>query len=227
MESKVFSFKEIVEQVAELSIQANRKPESIQILPVSKGQKLITVKDFLLENPSVSCLGENYLEEMCGKQEALKTFKKLSWHYLGRLQSRKISEIAQGVDVIHSISRRKELELLSKMELKESLQFYLQFNVSEEASKGGFRIDEASSIADLVEGFGLGERVLGLMTLVSPIKKVGEKIVEGEFAALCQIRDVVFPNKGLSMGMSSDFHLAIKHGATCLRLGSILFGERQ
>jgi pyridoxal phosphate enzyme (YggS family) len=217
----------VLESVSEACKRAGRQSSEVEILPVSKGQTTQTILSALKTPEFPQRLGENYFQELSTKKLDLAILHpKLEWHYLGALQSRKLAELAPAVHTIHSVSRIKELERFVSLALESIPYIYVQFNVSGESSKGGFNPEEGLRVKEKIEELGLGKKLKGLMTLASPLENVGESLVRREFSLLRQLRDKFFPNKGLSMGMSSDFPIAIEEGATCIRLGTVLFGAR-
>jgi pyridoxal phosphate enzyme (YggS family) len=163
----------------------------------------------------------------------------LRWHLVGHLQSRKAAEAVALFDVIHSVDSVKLANKLSRLciEAGRMMPILLECNVSGEASKYGFpaatAADKARWIADVeaILAEGSGVRVEGLMT-VAPIVSQAQD-ARPVFRALRQLRDELasrFPQtnwRHLSMGMTDDFEIAIEEGATLVRVGRAIFGERQ
>ena len=213
----------ILERMESACRASGRKAKELQLLPVSKGQTLATLKVAGEVKDFPKTWGENYWDELEQKQTALASHG-IEWHFLGRLQSRKISKLASAVSVLHTVSRIKELAILSQ--LPRCPQFFIQVNISNEAQKNGVDSGELGLLLDACTAKGLSSKLIGLMGMATPLEESGESQVRKEFARLRELRDRLLPEAKLSMGMSSDFELAILEGADLIRLGSALFGER-
>jgi pyridoxal phosphate enzyme (YggS family) len=220
------AWQNVLEKIQLASEKAGRNFQDIEVLPVSKSQSVENIISHLNQKNFPQKLGENYFDELSNKKKEIEKNFSVEWHFLGRLQSRKIIDISRAVHTVHSVSRIKELERISLLELRQIPYVYLQINVSNETSKGGFGFEEGNQLKEKIEELDLGKKLKGVMTLASPLSKAGEKQVRKEFAMLRNFRDQFFSNSGLSMGMSDDFLLAIEEGSTCIRLGSIIFGAR-
>jgi len=192
----------------------------LKLLPVSKGHSVKSIQAVLSKRKIPRRLGENYLEELIEKS---KQIANMEWHFIGRLQSRKIPDICRIASVIHTVTRRKELEEIAKFVAPK---FFVQVNISNEEQKNGCDESELQRLKQNIEGLGLEKRWLGLMGMAAPIEVVGEEEVRKSFAKLRELRDRYCPGKELSMGMSSDYKIAIAEGSNWLRIGSLVFGER-
>ena len=164
--------------------------------------------------------GENYLQEALEKIKTLKG-QNLIWHFIGPIQSNKTVKIAQNFAWAHSVDRLKIASRLNdqRPENLEKLNVLLQVNIDNEASKSGVKVDE---IEDLIPHFQNFPNISlrGFMCIPSPNN------AEQSFAKMAKIMQK-HPNLDtLSMGMSSDLELAIKNGATFVRIGSDIFGKR-
>ncbi|MEZ4814918.1 MAG: YggS family pyridoxal phosphate-dependent enzyme [Bdellovibrionota bacterium] len=216
------NFLKLLERACE---SAGRKKTEIELLPVSKGQGVAKIKEFLLLDKFPQQLAENYLAELSEKEEAL---PQIQWHYQGALQSRKLEEILKHASVLQSVSREKELLLVKKINPEKLKGFYLQVNISSEGQKLGASQNEVKHLLDVITKEGLDSLFLGFMGIASELGGVvSESTVREQFSSLRNFRDKVSPSSKLSMGMSSDFHLAIAEGADLVRVGSLLFGERK
>ncbi|MBS1986136.1 MAG: YggS family pyridoxal phosphate-dependent enzyme [Bdellovibrionales bacterium] len=213
----------VLERIQRACLRASRRPADVNLLPVSKGQDLDSIRAFLGQARAPQRLGENYLEELVSKRTALGSA--VEWHYLGRLQSRKVLDLCASVDVIHTVSRDKEIKLLA--EAPRCPDFFIQVNVSGEAQKNGCSPAALPPLLESIEALGLTKRVRGLMALPASLEEIGETSLRKEFGCLRELRDRLLPGKALSMGMSADFELAIAEGADWIRLGTILFGQRK
>ena len=177
--------------------------------------------------------GENKVQEMSGKYEALP--RDIEWHLIGHLQSNKVKYIAPFVSMIHSIDSLKLLSEVDRQAAKSNrtIRCLLQIHISDEETKFGMSEREAD---ELLSDFSLismkNIEIAGLMGMASNTDDTQK--ISMEFARLKQLFDSLkshyFLNKPsfceLSMGMSSDYLIALKHGATLVRIGSDIFGGR-
>ena len=164
--------------------------------------------------------GENYLQEALEKIEALKN-QDLIWHFIGPIQSNKTKQIAQNFSWVHSVDRLKIAKRLNdqRPENLEKLNVLLQINIDNESTKSGILIDEIDEIIPHFENFP-NISLRGFMCIPSPDN------AEQSFKKMAKILQN-HPNlEVLSMGMSADLELAIENGATFVRIGSDIFGER-
>lgn len=176
--------------------------------------------------------GENYVQELIGKYNALP--KDINWHFIGHLQSNKVKLIAPFVHLIHSVDSPKLLAAIDKEATKNNrvINCLLQVHIAEEETKFGLNKDELAEI--LAQGSVPGKdyhhtNVVGLMGMASFTKD--EVQLQKEFSFLKSLFDK-YVNGGenklsvLSMGMSSDYKIAMDEGSNMVRIGSLLFGER-
>ena len=175
--------------------------------------------------------GENYVQELVDKEASLP--KDIQWHFIGHLQSNKVKYIAPFVHLIHGVDGEKLLKEINKQAIKcnRVISCLLQVHIAKEETKFGF---DATELNDLVDSGQLANYsnvvVKGLMGMASFTED--QVILKNEFEALAttfnqvknKLNNVHFDT--LSMGMSSDYALAIKEGSTMVRIGSLLFGAR-
>jgi pyridoxal phosphate enzyme (YggS family) len=175
--------------------------------------------------------GENYVQELVDKEASLP--KDIQWHFIGHLQSNKVKYIAPFVHLIHGVDGEKLLKEINKQAIKcnRVISCLLQVHIAKEETKFGF---DATELIDLVDSGQLANYsnvvVKGLMGMASFTED--QVILKNEFEALAttfnqvknKLNNVHFDT--LSMGMSSDYALAIKEGSTMVRIGSLLFGAR-
>ena len=216
-----------IRQAAE---SCNRDADSVRLVAVSKTIAADIVKEAI--EAGVTILGENYVQEARDKFKALAQYP-VSWHFIGHLQSNKARHAVRLFDLIHSVDSLKLAHELDKQagKLEKIQQILVQVNISAEDTKSGISTDEAPRlIAEISQLKNLA--VKGLMTM-PPYFYQPEK-VQPFFAALHDLRDQIreqsLPNVSLdelSMGMTGDFEVAIKEGATLVRIGTAIFGERQ
>jgi hypothetical protein len=208
----------------------NRDADSVRLVAVSKTIPAGTVKEAI--ESGVTILGENYVQEAREKFNALVHYS-VSWHFIGHLQSNKAKYAVRLFDLIHSVDSLKLARELDKQAKKvdKIQQILVQVNISEEDTKSGISADEA---LDLISEISQLENlsIRGLMTM-PPYFYQPEK-VKPFFAALRELRDQVKERslthvsmEELSMGMTGDFEVAIEEGATLVRIGTAIFGERK
>lgn len=216
-----------IRQAAE---SCNRDADSVRLVAVSKTIAADIVKEAI--EAGVTILGENYVQEARDKFKALAQYP-VSWHFIGHLQSNKARHAVRLFDLIHSVDSLKLAHELDKQagKLEKIQQILVQVNISAEDTKSGISTDEAPRlIAEISRLKNLA--VKGLMTM--PPYFYQPQKVQPFFAALRELRDQIseqtLPNVSLdelSMGMTGDFEVAIKEGATLVRIGTAIFGERQ
>jgi len=177
--------------------------------------------------------GENQVQEMVAKQEELP--KDIKWHLVGHLQSNKVKYMASFVSLIHGVDSLKLLVEINKQALKNNrvIDCLLQIYIADEETKFGLGYDEAIELLESQEFTELKNiRIVGLMGIATNTEN--PKQIKEEFYELQTlfkgIKVSYFRNedsfKELSMGMSADYKIAIEHGATLVRIGSDIFGER-
>ena len=176
--------------------------------------------------------GENYVQELVDKAASLPT--DIHWHFIGHLQSNKVKFIAPFVHLIHGVDSEKLLQEINKQALKNNrvIDVLLQVHIATEETKFGF---DASSLMEFIQSNRLIQYqnilVKGLMGMASFTEDMNK--VKTEFASLSQlfqqVKTILPANtfQTLSMGMSSDYALAIQQGSTMVRIGSLLFGARE
>jgi PLP dependent protein len=172
--------------------------------------------------------GENYVQEALPKIAALADAP-IVWHFIGHLQSNKAREVAEHFDWVHGIDKVKTAAALARARsvARGALNICLQVNISAEDTKGGVAPHEALAVAREIAALP-GVRLRGLMGMASPTADVG--VQRAQFAQLAATRAALVAAgldlDTLSMGMSQDFEAALAEGATMVRIGSAIFGER-
>lgn len=214
----------IREQIARAAQKANRNADEIKLVAVSKTHPVEVIEEAIAAGARV--FGENKVQEAEGKIAEIGR-ERAEWHLIGHLQSNKVRKVVRLFDVIHSLDSLElatRLERICEEEGRSELKVFVQVDLAKEATKNGI---EEKDLPQLVE-FLRGARHLkfdGLMIL-PPFDEDTEK-VRPFFRRLREIRDAVCPGGGLSMGMSHDFAVAIEEGATVIRVGTAIFGERE
>jgi pyridoxal phosphate enzyme (YggS family) len=212
---------------------AGRDPSAVKLLAVSKTQP----PELVLEAVSagVRAFGENRVQEADAKIEALRglSHETLEWHLIGGLQRNKVRRAAALCDVIQSVDRAVLIEALERESaaLGRRPRIFLQVNIDAEPQKGGCAPAEVAELARAVDASEHLELV-GLMAI--PRACEDPEAVRPSFARMRELLEKVNRTRGhslplseLSMGMSSDFEVAVEEGATWLRIGTALFGERK
>ncbi len=206
-----------------------RPRDSIALLAVSKTWPASAVREAFAAGQRL--FGENYVQEGLEKADALADLRAqgLQWHFIGPLQSNKTRRIAETCDWVHSIDRVKIAERLSEQRppTLPPLQICLQVNVSGESTKSGVAPTEVAALAHRVAQLPR-LKLRGLMAIPAPVDDFAQQ--RANFARLREYREqlnaVGLQLDTLSMGMSDDLEAAIAEGATLVRVGSAIFGER-
>ena len=211
-------------QIAEACERSGRKPEDIHIVGVTKYVSVERAAEAL--EAGIRNLGENRDDGLISKWEVLKD--KPLWHFIGTLQSRKVRNIIDKVEFIHSLDRLSLAKEIHKRASKR-VKCFIQVNVSGEESKHGLQPENTVEFIQQLEPFGNIE-VVGLMTMAPYTDD--EEALRTCFRRLRNLKEEVegmklrhAPCHELSMGMSNDFQIAIEEGATFIRIGSALVGE--
>ena len=197
-------------------------PSNVNLLAVSKGCNSQQIKN--INTLGQYDFGESRFQEASEKQLILKDIKQLKWHFIGRIQSNKLRKIVQNFEYIHSVDSYEKLEKISKIaseEMKNPI-IMLQVKLAEDPNKGGFDpnlLKEQWSEIKQLKNININ----GLMT-INP-KGIGLNENENLFIKCRSLADSLnLPD--CSMGMSGDWEEAIRAGATWIRLGSLIFGNR-
>jgi len=214
-----------VEAVNERIIQAcqrsGRSPDEIITVAVSKFVRPELISAALQSR--ITHFGENRVQEAETKIKGLSHLEPSpTWHMVGHLQTNKVNMALDIFDIIQSIDSTKLAEAISRRARK-SIPIFLEVNISGEASKYGFSIDSIESSLEEIAKLPNVE-VKGLMTVAPLVDNV--EMVRSVFQKLRSLRDFL-GLEYLSMGMTDDFEVAIEEGATHIRIGRAIFGERQ
>ena len=219
----------VKDRIIQAALRCNRDPESIHLVAVTKTIPANRVREAIEVGAAI--LGESYVQEARNKFNVLGNYP-VSWHFIGHLQSNKAKYAVRLFDLIHSVDTLKLARELNKQanKVNKIQDVLIQINISEEPSKSGSDIENA---ANLIKNIVLFENlyVKGLMAM-PPFFNDSEKS-RPYFIALRNLRDQIqkdFPGvvlDELSMGMTDDFEVAIEEGATLVRIGTAIFGERR
>jgi pyridoxal phosphate enzyme (YggS family) len=203
----------------------------VKVVAVSKTKSPDEV--MIVYNEGHRDFGENKVKELTSKHEALP--KDIKWHMIGHLQTNKVKYIAPFVHLIHAVDSLKLLQTIDKEARKNKriINVLLQVKISQEDTKYGLEQEE---VHEIVDKFTSNEfpnvKICGLMGMASFTDNT--EIIDKEFSTLqdlyIELKEVYFNQayyfKELSMGMSNDYELAIEHGATMIRIGTLIFGTR-
>ncbi|MCX7140293.1 MAG: YggS family pyridoxal phosphate-dependent enzyme [Proteobacteria bacterium] len=213
-------------RIAAVARAAGRDPGAITLLAVSKTFAADAVR--AAHGAGQREFGENYVQEGVEKTAALRALP-LIWHFIGPIQSNKTRLIAEHFDWVHSVAREKIAQRLSQARPEQlaPLEICLQVNVSGEASKSGVAPEEVRALAETVRALPR-LRLRGLMAVPEPSDNVD--LQRGRFRSLRLLQEELngagFGLDTLSMGMSQDLEAAVMEGATIVRVGTAIFGER-
>lgn len=223
------NLQQVLEQIESAAIGCGRVPDSVRLVAVSKTVPAEQVRAAI--EAGVTTLGENYVQEARDKIEALADCE-VSWHFIGHLQSNKAKYAVKLFDLIHSVDSVKLAEEIDKRAagIDKTQAVLVQVNIAEEETKSGVSVEESTALVREISALKHLE-VRGLMTM-PPFFNQPER-VRPYFKALRQLRDRIREMdiagtalEELSMGMTGDFKVAIEEGATLVRIGTAIFGER-
>ncbi len=212
--------------LAKAALDANRDPESVTLLAVSKKHPLAAIAE--AASAGQLDFGENYVQEGAEKVDACRR-EDLKWHFVGHLQSNKTRAVAERFDWVHTVDKAKIARRLGaqRPEALPPINICLQVNVDGEPGKSGVDVAAAADLAAEVAGLP-GVRLRGLMCLPAIRDDFDEQ--RKPFAVLRELAETVSASgielDTLSMGMTGDFRAAIFEGATIVRIGTAIFGPR-
>ena len=224
------NLQEVKRRIEAAAAAAGRGAESVTLLAVSKTFPAEAVR--AAHAAGQRAFGENYVQEALAKIEALADLRReLEWHLIGPLQSNKTRPVAEAFDWVHSVDRLKIAERLAEQRpaLLPPLQLTLQVNVSGEASKSGVAPVDVPALAHAVAALPKERvRLRGLMAIPEPAGDLAAQRVPHRrlHELLDALRAQGLALDTLSMGMSADLEAAVAEGATMVRIGSAIFGER-
>ena len=200
---------------------ANRNSKDIELIAVSKKKSAEDIQKVIDEGHL--SFGENQIQEIESKWPDLKKVNSnINLHFIGSIQSRKVEQIHEHCEVIHSIDRKKIVKKFVELEASGDIKrkYFIQINTGNELQKSGVLFDEADEfILDCKSNYNLN--IIGLMCL-PPI----DEDPRNHFSKLADLAKK-FNLNSLSMGMSGDYRVALECGATHIRIGTRIFGERR
>jgi pyridoxal phosphate enzyme (YggS family) len=216
-------------RIREVCLRCGRRPEDVLLLGVSKTFGIDKIREAV--SAGLFDIGENYIQELDGKRSRLND-DRVRWHFIGHLQSNKVKYIADYIHLIHSVDNDRVAEEIQKRaeKAKRSIDVLVEVHTTDEATKFGVRPENTLELVKRISSFDR-VKVRGLMTL-GPFSEDPEDS-RPSFRQLADLAKRI-TNEGiddvalqhLSMGMSHDFGVAIEEGATIVRIGTGIFGER-
>lgn len=224
------NYETVRDRIAAACEKSGRNPDDVSLICVSKTVDSDWIR--WVHAAGATVFGENYAQELKDKKELLRDLNNVRWHFIGALQRNKVKYVVGDVDLIHSVDH---LSLLNEIEQRAQKrgcvqQVLVQLNLAHEETKSGI---DASELETFLRSFKDRPhcRCVGLMTM--PPFHFTDPQLRAIFARLRVLRDThareTYPGvelHHLSMGMTSDFEIAIEEGATLVRIGTAIFGAR-
>ena len=208
-------------EIADAASAAGRPVRDITTVVVTKFHPATLVRE--LAGLGVRDVGENRLQDAGPKAAQLEDLD-LTWHFIGQLQSNKVRSVLEFSRIIHSVDRESLVESLARSESVPSIEVFIQLNLTDNEQRGGVRPDRLVELAERV----LAQprlRLMGVMA-VAPLGEEPRRSFERVRLVSESLRTIAPEARALSMGMSGDFREAILEGATHLRIGTAITGNR-
>lgn len=217
---------EINQKIQQAAAKAGRKEDDVTVVAVTKYVSNERAQEAV--DAGFTHLGENRFEGLMEKQLELEGL--IDWHFIGSLQSRKVKDVINKIDYLHSLDRMSLAKEINKRAEKQ-INCFVQVNVSGEQQKHGMSPENVIEFIEQVSKYDK-IKIVGLMTMAPHTQD--ETILRNCFRDLSSLRDQIHnqnflhaPCTELSMGMSNDYEIAIQEGATFIRIGSALVGEKE
>lgn len=220
------NYDSLINDIRQICVENGRNADEIKLIAVSKTfppEQIKAVRDF-----GQVYFGENKVQELRDKRDALKD-EDIRWHLVGHLQTNKVKYIADFVELIHSVDSLKLAGVIDEQAFKHGrvIDILVQVNTSGEDQKSGVEPTDAEKLCRDISML-KNIRLRGLMTIGMFTDE--EDVIRENFRVLKKLFDALKPSfEGfdyLSMGMTSDYRIAIQEGANMLRVGSAIFGNR-
>lgn len=218
----------VEERIQRACERANRSREEVTLIAVSKTKPVSMLEEIYGEG--IRDFGENKVQELTEKYEVMPS--DIKWHMIGHLQRNKVKYIVDKAELIHSVDSVRLAETISREAVKKevTVDILIEVNVAEEESKFGLKTEEVVSMVEKIAEFP-NIRIRGLMTIAPYVENSEEN--RTIFKKLRKLSvDIAEKNidnvnmSVLSMGMTNDYEVAIEEGATMVRVGTGIFGER-
>jgi pyridoxal phosphate enzyme (YggS family) len=232
---------EIHSRIQKACERSGRKPSDITVIGVTKAHPAQVIAESL--KLGITNIGESYVQEAVKKIEETRAllseedFKKITWHFIGKLQTNKIKHLDGNFPFIHSIDNQRQIEEINK-KINGPINIFFEINTGDENTKGGVKIDEIRYLIEVLMYVNETRKtatkpeinVMGLMCI--PPYSDDAELSRPYFDVLRNSIGAINDEFGmkmncLSMGMSHDFDVAIEEGATHVRIGTLLYGERE
>lgn len=219
----------IAENITQIKAQL---PEGVSLVAVSKYHPVKQLQEAYAAGQRI--FGESHAQELVAKAPLMPD--DVQWHFIGHLQRNKVRQIMPIVSLIHSVDSIRLLSTIDKeaARIGRSVDVLLQLHVAQEEAKSGFAVEELMQLAENGEFQPFKHvRYRGLMAMATFTSDTA--LIASEFARVAStyatlLEKQIFPGADfnqLSMGMSNDWHIAVEHGATLVRIGTQIFGPRQ
>jgi len=218
----------VEKKICEACKRANRSRDEVTLIAVSKTKPISMLEE--IYNEGIRDFGENKVQELTEKYENMA--KDIRWHMIGHLQRNKVKYIVDKVQLIHSVDSVRLAQAIEQEAAKKDVivNILIEVNVAEEESKFGLKVEEVIAMVEEISKYS-HLRIKGLMTIAPYVENPEEN--RSVFAALRKLSvDIAQKNidnvsvEILSMGMTNDYEVAIEEGATIVRVGTGIFGER-
>lgn len=223
------NLQEVQRRVSAACQRAGRAREDVLLIAVSKTKPVEMIREVM--ETGIVDYGENKVQEMCDKMEVIT--EPLNWHLIGHLQRNKVKYIVDKACMIHSVdSLRLAEEIQKEAEKKgvDKVKILIEVNMAEEESKDGIHAEETEELVKAIAALP-NLQIMGLMTIAPFVDDPEENrpVFKAMVALKNQIDALQIPGvlmQELSMGMTNDYEVAIEEGATMVRVGTAIFGER-
>jgi len=213
-------------RIAEASQAAGRAPDAVRLIAVSKTKPAEAIREAYALGQRA--FGENYAQELAAKAEALVDLPDLEWHFIGHLQTNKARVVAKYAHVVHAVDSAALVRELGKRAARDRaspLEVLIEVNVGREPQKAGASASEIEEVMSAIRAQpSLALR--GLMTMPPAADSAAARQTFETLALLRNLHGGAAALPELSMGMSEDLEIAIACGATYVRVGRAIFGER-
>ena len=213
--------RDVRDRIAHAAKRARRRPDAIRLVLASKTQPAAAIRAAYQDGARE--FGENYIQEAAAKRAELADLHDATWHLIGHLQSNKTALAVRTFDVIQTLHSVRLADAIARLRPALTMRAMIEINLGGESNKSGIPAGEAESLIDAAR-----EKIdiIGLMTIPPHTENA-----RSYFAELRTLRDRLAASSGLalselSMGMTEDFEVAIEEGATMVRVGRAVFGER-
>lgn len=222
--------KAVQDRIAQAALKAGRDPKDITLCAATKTQSSHTIRQAIASG--ITCCGENRVQEFLANREA-QAYQGAQVDFIGHLQTNKVRQIVGQVSLIHSVSSLRLLQEIGKQACLLGIcqDILLEVNIGNESTKSGFSPQELEEVAQACPQIS-GVNLRGIMAIPPKMEnsvsqeKVFSKLLQLYIDISSKMSDNYKELNCLSMGMSDDYPLAIAQGATIVRVGTALFGQR-